>query len=91
MYVRRLLFELRSENSHVLLEFTDRDFLFCVVPFQPSDRRLLFFDFFVLFEELIQQHRVHLVVTHRLDLALVVAYHQVGIHSFHFLCYEPEL
>src|SRR5215469_13223929 len=45
----------------------------------------------VLFEELIEQHRIHLVVTHAVRLAFFVAHHQVGIHLFYLLGDESEL
>ena len=45
----------------------------------------------VLFEELIEQHRVHCVVAHGVDLALLIASHQSGVDLFHFLGHETKL
>ena len=39
----------------------------------------------MLFEELVEQHRVHRVVAHGVDLAVLVAHHQVRIYLGHFL------
>ena len=39
----------------------------------------------MLFEELIEQHRVHHFVPHALYLAVVIAVHKVGIHLFDLL------
>ena len=47
--------------------------------------------FAVLFEELVEQHRVHRFVAHGVRLALLVAGHQIGIHLFHVLSHEAEL
>src|SRR5262249_15636663 len=37
----------------------------------------------VRFEEFIEQHRVHRLVTHTVDLTVVIAHHEVGIHVGH--------
>ena len=55
--LRGVLFKLRSDKPHVFLEITDRRSL------------LLYFtsllvDLFVFFEELVEQHLVHLLVAH---------------------------
>ena len=47
--------------------------------------------FAVLFEELVEQHRVHRVVAHGVDLAVVIAHHQIGIHLGYFLGDQAEL
>jgi hypothetical protein len=39
----------------------------------------------VLFEKLIEQHRVHHLVAHAFHLAFVIAIYQVSVHFFHFL------
>ena len=39
----------------------------------------------VLFEELVEQHRVHRLVAHTVRLAFVIASNQIGIHFFDFL------
>ena len=46
--------------------------------------------FAMLFEKLVEQHRVHRVVTHAVDLTLLVASHQVGVDLFHLLSYQPN-
>ena len=45
----------------------------------------------MLFEELVEQHRVHRFVAHGVRLALLVASHQIGVHLFHLLGHEAEL
>ena len=62
-----LLFELRRENLHLFLLRGDGRF-------QVSDTGLLFLDFFVLFKELVEQHRVHRIVAHGVKLAVLVAH-----------------
>jgi hypothetical protein len=46
---------------------------------------LLFQERFVLFEKLVEQHRIHLVVTHAVEFAFLVACHQVRIYVGDFL------
>ena len=72
-----LLFELRSENLHLFLLQGDSRF-------QVSDTGLLFLDFLVLFEELVEQHRVHRIVAHGVNLTVLVTNDQVGIYLRHF-------
>src|SRR4029450_5177361 len=43
------------------------------------------------FEKLIQQHRVHGFVANRVDLTVLIAYDQIGIHLFHFLRHQAKL
>ena len=45
----------------------------------------------MLFQELIEQHRVDRLVADGLEFAVVVAFHQVGIHFFYLLSHQPEL
>ncbi len=45
----------------------------------------------MLFEELVEQHRVHRFVAHTVRLALVIASDQIGVHLFHLLGNEAEL
>src|SRR6266508_3207808 len=45
----------------------------------------------MFFEELIEQHRVHCVVAHGVDLAVLFAHHQVGVHRIHFLSDQTKL
>jgi len=45
----------------------------------------------VLFQELVEQHRVHRFVANRVRLSFVVASHQIGIYFFHVLSNEAEL
>ena len=51
----------------------------------------LLFNFAVLFQKLIEQHRVHRLVAHGVNLSFLVASHQSGIYLFHFLGDETEL
>ena len=45
----------------------------------------------MLLEKLVEQHRVHRLVTDRGDVALRVVGHQVGVHLRHLLGHEAEL
>src|SRR6266508_5888277 len=45
----------------------------------------------MFFEELIEQHRVHCVVAHGVDLAVLFVHHQVGVHRSHFLSDQTKL
>src|SRR5581483_3765766 len=47
--------------------------------------------FLVLFEELVEQHRVHLIVAHTVGFPLLVAHHQVRINLFYFFGYKTKL
>src|SRR5215469_15528756 len=53
--------------------------------------RFQFLYFAVLFEELVEQHRIHRFVANRIGLAVFVASYQVCIYFFHVLGYEAEL
>src|SRR5439155_17024904 len=44
----------------------------------------------MLFEELIEQHRVHHFVVHALRLAFSIARHEIGVHLCHFLSNEAK-
>ena len=50
-----------------------------------------FSTFLVLFEELVKQHRVDLLVADRVRLTLAIADDQVGIYVFHFLSHQSKL
>jgi len=65
--------------------------LLCHRRFQFSDRRLLFFHLAVLFEKLVEQHRVNRLITDGIGFSLLVAGHQIGIYLLHFLSHEPKL
>ena len=45
----------------------------------------------MLFEKLVKQHGVHRVVADCVDLAALVAYHEVRIHLFNFFCHKPPV
>src|SRR6266513_146298 len=68
-----LLFELRSENLHLFLLQGDSRF-------QVSDTGLLFLDFFVLFEELIEQQYGDRFVAHADDLPLGITRYPVEVY-----------
>src|SRR6266550_2514415 len=55
------------------------------------DRRFQFLHFAALFEELVEQHRVHLVIAHAVGFSFLVPHHKVRIHLLHILGYESEL
>src|SRR6266545_3340931 len=73
-----------SKSFNLLLLFSyDRSlFLYLMI---------LFFDFAMLFEEFVEQHRVYRVVTHGINLTILVAHHQVRIDRFHVLGNQPKL
>ena len=48
-------------------------------------------DLLVFFEELVEQHGVHRIVAHGINLAVFVAYHQVRVHLGHFLSHKAKL
>ena len=58
---------------------------------QALNGRALLLSRFVLFKKLVEQHRVHRFVAHCVGLSLLVTGHQIGIHLFHVLGYQPEL
>src|SRR3954464_12093967 len=45
----------------------------------------------MLLEELVEQHRVHRVVTNCVHLVLAVTSHQIRVHLFHFLGHKAKL
>src|ERR1043166_1046145 len=49
------------------------------------DRRLQLFDFVVLFEELVEQHVIDLLVVDARDFTVLVTRHQLGIYVSYFL------
>ena len=53
--------------------------------FRSRDSRLLFPDFAMLFEELVQQHCVHRLIADGVDLSLLITSHQVRINHFYLL------
>ena len=54
-------------------------------------RSLQFLNLAMLFQKLIEQHRIHCFVANGIDLAIVVANNQVGVHLLNLLGYEAEL
>ena len=52
--------------------------------------RFQFLNFAMLFEKLIEQHRVDLLIANGFRLAFWVATHQVRIHFGHFLCDQAK-
>jgi hypothetical protein len=47
--------------------------------------------FAVLFEKLIEQHRVHRFITHGVDPAILITHDEIGIHLGYFLSNQAEL
>ncbi len=45
----------------------------------------------MFFQKLIEQHRVHRIITYRIDLAVLVAHDEIRIHSGHFLGNQSKL
>ena len=52
---------------------------------------LLFLHFGVLFEELVEQHRVHCFISHGVYLPIGVACHQIWVYPLDLLGHEAEL
>src|SRR6266496_345967 len=71
-----LLFQLRGENFHTFL-------LLGYGCFQ-------FLDLAVFFEELVEQHRIHLVVAYAVDFAIATARHEIRAYLFYVLSDESE-
>src|SRR6266540_4275350 len=59
--------------------------------FLLRDRRFQFLHLAVLFEEFIEQHGVHRVVAHGVNLTVLIAHHQVGVHFGNFLGDQTKL
>src|SRR5882724_665851 len=74
---RRLFFECCSESCHTLFQF----------PHFP----LLLEESLMLFEKLVEQHRVNRLVTDTVGFTFLIANDQIGINGFHVLGHEPEL
>ena len=85
--LRGLLFELRGEDFHSFLQLRDSPLLFLRFAFLFVRFAALLLRRAVLFEEFIEQHRVHRLVADSVDLAFSIARHQIGIHLFHILGY----
>src|SRR2546426_7547280 len=45
----------------------------------------------MFFEELVEQHRVHRLVAHGVDLSFGVASHEIGVDLFHVFSHETKL
>src|SRR5262249_59862564 len=52
---------------------------------------MLFQKRFVFFKELVEQHRVHLVVSDTVGFPFFVAHYQIGIYFFYFFSDKSEL
>src|SRR5437762_3260683 len=97
-----LLFQACGENLHFLPLVRDDRFklsdagleAFALLRnhhFQFPQLAALLLHFAVLFEELVEQHRVHRLVAHGVDLTLLIASHQSGVHLFYLLGHQPKL
>ena len=75
---------MRNESFHLFLQLGDRRFLFL-------NLAILLLHFPMLFEKLVEQHRVHLVVAHGVNLAVLVAHDEVGIYLSYFLGNQAKL
>ena len=58
---------------------------------KSCDRRFQLLSLFVCFEEFIEQHRVHLIVTHAVGFSFFVAHDQVRVHFFNVFGHKSEL
>ena len=59
--------------------------------FHLCDGRLLSLDSAMLLKELIEQHRVHLVVADAVGLSFLITHDEIGIHPLHVLGYNSQL
>src|SRR4029077_18014465 len=90
-----LLFRARNHSFHSFLQLTD-----CRLEILAllGNRRLLLLKlvvlllhFLVLFQKLVEQHRVNGLVAHAIGLPLLVANDQVGVDRFYVFGNETEL
>ena len=58
---------------------------------ETCHRRFQLLSPFVLFEKLVEQHRVYGIVSNGVDFAVLVAHHEVGIHSRYFFGDQTKL
>jgi hypothetical protein len=56
-----------------------------------DNHRFQFLNFAVLFEELIEQHRVYLIVAYAVGFAFLITKHQVRVDLFHVLGHKAKL
>ena len=70
--------------THNRLRSGSAEFKLCVHFLQARSQRfnllLLRVNLATCFEELVQQHRVHLIVAHAIDLSVFVAHYEVRVH-----------
>src|SRR5437870_5091446 len=81
--LRGLLFELRRQSFRSFLLLGDDFLLFRNPGVELCDAHLLLLNFTMLFQEFIEQHRVHRFVAHGIDLPIGVARDQIGVDLFH--------
>ena len=86
--LRAHLLKTRSQSFDLLFLFCDPGFktllLLCHSRFQLQ--------YFAMFsEKLIEQHRVDCVIAHAIDLAVLVAHHQIGVHRSDVLGNQSKL
>ena len=43
------------------------------------------------FQKPVEQHRIHCIVTHRVNVAVLVAHDEIGIHLGYFICNQTKL
>src|SRR6266480_1962028 len=81
---------LQASSKRFDLTLLVREFELKVL-FQLRDSHLLLFDLAMLLEKLVQQHRVHRFVAHRIRLPVAVAGHGIGVYFFDFLGHKAKL
>src|SRR6266540_2968946 len=89
--LRRLLLEARCQGLDLLmllrqveLQFSDSGFLFL-------NFAVLYPNLLVLFQELVEQHRVHCFVADGVNLVLIVTHHEVRVHFGYFFGNQSKL
>ncbi len=85
--LRCLLFHGCSERLNFLLLLCDSRLE--VFPLLRNCRSLLLHRL-VLFQKLVEQHRVYCVVAHAVDFAIAAASHQIGAYLFYILGNQSE-
>ena len=80
----------RSTHFHLIVDLSDLRGLLFQLRGELFNLLLLFLHFAVLFEELIQQHRVYRLVAHSINFSIGVVTDQSTIYLFHLRSLAPR-
>src|SRR2546430_8190293 len=89
--LRGLLFELRRQSFRSFLLLGDDFLLFRNPGVELCDAHLLLLNFTILFEEFVEQHRVHRLIADSARFTLLIARDQAGIYLLDLLGYQAKL